>query len=162
MSISAVMAEAGLTHGGFYNHFDSRDALAAAALAQALSRSKVVAAPAESRRSLATIVGRYLSRAHRDNPATGCAVSGLASEVARADAEIRAVMDAHLKRYIENIAQALPPGADASLALPMTCTMIGALTLSRLINDKTASNRVLDEARDFILALVEEPLTPAD
>jgi TetR/AcrR family transcriptional repressor of nem operon len=157
LNIGTVMAEAGLTHGGFYNHFESRDALVTAALAKALSRSKVVAEPTEDRRSLDTIVSRYLSKAHRDNPATACAVSGLASEVVRADDETRAVMDAHLQRYIANIAESLPPGADPALTLPVTCTMIGALTLSRLMNDAAYSDKVLEEARDFILSLAQEP-----
>jgi TetR/AcrR family transcriptional repressor of nem operon len=148
-SIADVMKDADLTHGGFYGHFNSRDELIAAALTHALHESKLVY-DESAQLSFKQIVTQYLSRAHRDTPSAGCAVVALGSEVPRADAETRAVMDAHLKRYIQAIAASID---DAELAIPIVCMLNGALTLSRLVDDKALSDKLLKEARDFILSL---------
>jgi TetR/AcrR family transcriptional regulator, transcriptional repressor for nem operon len=151
-SIADVMNDADLTHGGFYGHFASRDELVAAALDHALRESKVVYA-SDLPLSLKQIVTQYLSRAHRDAPSKGCAVVALASEVPRSDVETRAVMDAHLKQYFQKISAALDGDSGGELAIPIVCMMNGALTLSRLLDDKLMSDKVLKDARDFILAL---------
>jgi TetR/AcrR family transcriptional repressor of nem operon len=153
-SISDVMKDANLTHGGFYGHFASRDELVAAALAEALRESKVVY-DSDLQLSLKQIVTQYLSRAHRDEPDEGCAVVALASEIHRSEGETRAVMDAHLKLYFQKISAALG-SEDHPLAIPIVCMMNGALTLSRLLDDKSMSDKVLKDARDFILALAAD------
>jgi TetR/AcrR family transcriptional repressor of nem operon len=106
--------------------------------------------------SLKQIVTQYLSRAHRDAPSAGCAVVALASEVSRADEEARTVMDAHLKRYFQKISAALDGSQEHKLAIPIVCMMNGALTLSRLLDDKAQSDKVLKETRDYILAMAVE------
>jgi len=152
-SIADVMNDADLTHGGFYGHFESRDELVAAALEQALRRSKVVY-DIDARLSLKQIVTEYLSRAHRDAPPDGCAVVALGSEIARSDGEAREVMNAHLKRYFHKIAEVL--GNNRDLAIPIVCMMNGALTLSRLLDDKAMSDKVLKDTRDLILTLAAD------
>ena len=152
-SIADVMNDADLTHGGFYGHFESRDELVAAALEQALRRSKVVY-DIDSRLSLKQIVTEYLSRAHRDAPPDGCAVVALGSEIARSEGEAREVMNAHLKKYFHKISEVL--GNNRELAIPIVCMMNGALTLSRLIDDKAMSDKVLKDTRDLILALAAD------
>ncbi len=151
-SIAEVMKDAELTHGGFYGHFSSRNDLIAAALDHALRESELVYKET-SRPSLKSIVNEYLSAAHRDAPSAGCAVSALGSEVARADEKTRAVMDAHLNKYQEKISEAIDGTKNSKLATPLACTMIGALTLSRLLKDEKASNKVLKQAREFILSM---------
>jgi TetR/AcrR family transcriptional repressor of nem operon len=159
-SIADVMKDADLTHGGFYGHFNSRDELVAAALDGALRESKLVY-ESDLQLSLKQVVTQYLSRAHRDTPSAGCAVVALASEIPRADDESRTVMDAHLKRYFQKIGEALGGDSNHELAIPIVCMMNGALTLSRLLDDKALSDKVLKETREFILALAEEQTTPA-
>jgi TetR/AcrR family transcriptional regulator, transcriptional repressor for nem operon len=158
-SIADVMKDADLTHGGFYVHFDSRDELIAAALDQALRESKVVYED-DSPLSLKQIVTQYLSRAHRDAPTAGCAVVAVASEISRSDGEARTVMDAHLKRYFQKISASLDGSSDHELAIPIVCMLNGALTLSRLLDDKIISDKVLKETRDFILALTADNAAP--
>lgn len=153
-SIADVMKDAKLTHGGFYGHFSSRAELIAAALDQALRESDAVYDP-KSRPSLKRMVDQYLSRAHRDMPSAGCAVSALASEIVRADQETRAVMDAHLKKYIKTISQTISESNDHELAIPISCLMVGALTLSRLVEEKDLSDKILKDANDYILAIAE-------
>jgi TetR/AcrR family transcriptional repressor of nem operon len=150
-SIADVMKDAELTHGGFYGHFESRDELVAAALSQALLQSKVVY-DSQAQLSLKQIVTQYLSREHRDAPSKGCAVVALGSEVRRSDAETRAVMDAHLTQYFQKISAVLGSD-DHELAIPIVCMLNGALNLSRLIDDKALSDKVLKQAQDLILAL---------
>jgi TetR/AcrR family transcriptional repressor of nem operon len=152
-SIAEVMKDADLTHGGFYGHFESRDQLVAAALDQALRRSQVVY-DNNAQLSLKQIVTEYLSRAHRDAPPDGCAVVALGSEIARHDGEAREVMNTHLKKYFQKLAAVL--GDNHELAIPIVCMMNGALTLSRLVEDKALSDKVLKETRDCILAMAAD------
>jgi TetR/AcrR family transcriptional repressor of nem operon len=152
-SIADVMNDADLTHGGFYGHFESRDELVAAALDQALRRSKVVY-DSDAQLSLKQIVTEYLSRAHRDAPPDGCAVVALGSEIARSDGEAREVMNTHLKKYFQKISEVL--GNNRELAIPIVCMMNGALTLSRLLDDKAMSDKVLKDTRNLILALAAD------
>jgi TetR/AcrR family transcriptional regulator, transcriptional repressor for nem operon len=159
-SIADVMKDADLTHGGFYVHFKSRDELVAAALDQALRESKLVY-ESDLEPSLKQIVTQYLSRAHRDAPSDGCAVVAVASEISRTDGEARSVMDAHLKKYFQKISAALGGDDEHDLTIPIVCMLNGALTLSRLLEDKTLSDKVLKQARDFILSLVAEEATSA-
>jgi TetR/AcrR family transcriptional repressor of nem operon len=154
-SIADVMRDAQLTHGGFYGHFSSRSELVAAALDHALHESELVYDDA-ARPSLKAIVNGYLSVAHRDSVTQSCAVSTLASEVVRADEQTRAVMDTHLSKYQEKISEAIDGTKNCPLAGPLACTMIGALTLSRLISDEKASTKVLKQAREFILSAAEK------
>ena len=156
-SIADVMKDANLTHGGFYGHFESRDELVAAALDQALRRSELVY-DSDAQLTLKQIVTQYLSRAHRDTPPDGCAVVALGSEIARSEGETREVMNTHLKKYFQKISALL--GDNHALAIPIVCMMNGALTLSRLLDDKAVSDKVLKEARDCILAMAADK-TPA-
>lgn len=154
-SIADVMRDAQLTHGGFYGHFSSRSELVAAALDHALHESELVYDDV-ARPSLKAIVNGYLSVAHRDSVTQSCAVSTLASEVVRADEPTRSVMDKHLSKYQEKISEAIDGTKNCPLAGPLACTMIGALTLSRLISDEKASTKVLKQAREFILSAAEK------
>lgn len=154
-SIADVMKDAELTHGGFYGHFSSRAELIAAALDQALRESGDVYDPSVQP-SLERMVGSYLSCSHRDSPSAGCAVSVLASEVARSDPETRAVMDAHLKKYIHTISQAMNGSEHDELAIPIACLMVGSLTLSRLIGEQGLSDKILKDASDYILSIASD------
>src|SRR5436190_4685108 len=92
VSVGALMKSVGLTHGGFYGHFESRSALLAEALERALLEGEAKAQASGPRQGFPGIVRSYLSRAHRDGRDNGCAVAALVSDVARADDESRAVM----------------------------------------------------------------------
>lgn len=160
-SIADVMKDAELTHGGFYGHFSSRDELIAAALAHALGESKAVY-PTKSAPTFKQIITQYLSRAHRDSPSAGCAVVALGSEITRTEGEARAVMSAHLKKYFQKISETLGGGDDHELSIPIVCMINGALTLSRLTDDKALSDKILKETRDYILSIAEESAVSAN
>src|SRR5215469_9320496 len=105
VTVTDVMKEAGLTHGGFYGYFNSKDDLIAQAVGEALSHSEAATG------SLPVFREQYLTPDHRDNFAGGCPVAALASEAIREDRGARAAMTSSLKRRIEHLSQTAP-GAD--------------------------------------------------
>lgn len=163
ISIGALMKEAGLTHGAFYVHFESRDALIAAALERALLDGEAAAAAGNrsgGKRTVKSVVNGYLSRTHRDDPAAGCAVSALSGDVARGGKLTRAIMMGKLERYFEAMAEtasADDPDSAEEFAMAAWSTMIGAITLSRVFAGDERADRILLAARKAIMALDETP-----
>ena len=151
--LSDLMAAAGLTHGGFYRHFDSKDQIVAEACAAAAKSLAVELAASTSkkspRRGLKMIVEKYLSAAHRDEPMDGCPVAALGSEIARGDQRTRAAATQGFLKLAEIIASQLRktrPDVARRRALVAVATMIGALTMSRIATDSELSVEILREA----------------
>jgi TetR/AcrR family transcriptional repressor of nem operon len=147
------MAAANLTHGGFYRHFDSKDQIVAEACTAAvdsLVEQLLAAASGKSpQRGLKTIVEKYLSAAHRDEPANGCPLAALGSEMARADERTRAAATQAFLKLVEVIAAQFGktrPDVARRRALVAAATMIGALTMSRIVTDTELSASILREA----------------
>src|SRR5580693_10526589 len=112
IGVADLMKDAGLTHGGFYAHFDSRDALVIEALAHAMDRSterwRKLSEQTAPEKRLATIVEGYLTPAHRDDPGHGCAIPTLGAEIARESPKTRKAFAAKLEQMIEMFAEQLP------------------------------------------------------
>ncbi len=153
LSVGALMAGVGLTHGGFYGHFDSREALVAEALERALAEGAAKSKAARPRFS--AIVRGYLSRTHRDARDSGCAMAALAGDVARAGEGPRERMGAHIEAFIDKIAASL--GGDEDRAILAVSAMIGGLTLSRAVADPARSDAILKAVRDQLEALASAP-----
>jgi TetR/AcrR family transcriptional repressor of nem operon len=156
LSVGPLMRSVGLTHGGFYGHFESRADLLAQALARALADGAATSsfAPdaAGQAPAYASSVRRYLSRAHRDAPASGCTLAALAADVARADAPSRAVMSAQINHLAGGLAPQM--GADDPAdALFAISAMLGTLLVSRVLVDRDQSDALLQAARRHLLAL---------
>jgi TetR/AcrR family transcriptional repressor of nem operon len=157
--LAEVMAAAGLTHGGFYRHFASKDALVAEASTAALAAvNERMAEAASSRRSkrkgLKEVAERYLSAGHRDNPAIGCPLAALGSELARAEGETRSAATEGFQKLVEIVAQGydgLRPREARTRAIAAVATMIGALTMARVVTDEVLSEDILRSAREKIL-----------
>ena len=147
-----LMADVGLTHGGFFAHFSSKETLVKEALAAASVKSrthlrrKIEAALAEGRDPLEAIVRSYLTTLHRDRPDRGCSVAALGSEIARHPRKTREAFTEGLSQTLQIIASALPEHvADRQTrAYAVFSTMIGALQLSRAISDSAMSQSVID------------------
>ncbi len=146
--LNDLMKAAGLTHGGFYKHFESKDQLVAEACAeavQALIEKMKSAASAGS----GAVPESYLSTAHRDNPSQGCPLSAIGSELYRSDQKTReAATDGFLK-LVEIMAVQfgkVPSDIARRHALVAVSTMIGALTMSRIVTDPVLSAEILREA----------------
>lgn len=148
VSVGALMKSVGLTHGGFYGHFESREALLVEALERALQESVAKAGGGGASPAFSGIVRGYLSRQHRDARDSGCAVAALVSDVARADAPAREVMSEHVETFIGTVAKSL--GDDDERAILAVSAMVGALTLSRVVADPARSNAILKVVRESL------------
>ena len=146
VTVADVMKSAGLTHGGFYGYFKSKDDLVAQALAEVLGRA---ATPPPD---LAVYAERYLSRDHRSNVAGGCPVAALASETTRQPRSARAEMTAGLKAQIERLSRIAPgdPARKRRAAIGSWAAMVGAMILARMSDDADLSDEVLNETRAWL------------
>jgi len=151
--LSDLMAAASLTHGGFYRHFDSKDQIVAEACTAAVdSLVEQLAAAASGKspqRGLKTIVEKYLSAAHRDEPANGCPLAALGSELARGDDTTRAAATQAFLMLVGVIAAQFGktrPDVARRRASVAAATIIGALTMSRIVTDSELSASILQEA----------------
>ena len=151
VGVADLMHLAGLTHGGFYRHFESRDELVAEAVERALhDGGQAMAAVAESPHDpLAAVIDAYLSITHRDNLGTSCAVTTLAGDVARSNPRARAAYTSQVGVYIDMLVRLLPPGTgDRSRATAITVlsTLVGAVSMARAVNDEALSREILASA----------------
>jgi TetR/AcrR family transcriptional repressor of nem operon len=148
--IAELMKEAGLTVGGFYKHFDSRDELVAEALSDAFGtwqRQKKAAESTGQPLSLMKLIDDYLSDVHRKNPGTGCAFSSLAPEIARSDKRTRALTSEQVRKDLELIAGLLPgknKRAARSRAILTFSALVGAMSLARAVSDVKLSHEILE------------------
>ena len=143
--VADIMKEAGLTHGGFYAHFSSRDAMLAEAADRAgedtIAIAKKVLAEAPEDQALQALMHVYLSNEHMANIETGCSLVALGSEMPRQASEVRKASTCRVKEMVELIKSRLPVGqSDANeKALAMFSTMVGTLLLARAVNDPELS-----------------------
>lgn len=158
IGVADLMKDAGLTHGGFYAHFDSREALVIEAFAYAMDRSterwRQLAGQAGPEEGLATIVDAYLSPQHRDNPGHGCAVPALGAEIARESPKTRRAFAAKLEQMIEMVAEQFPDlGAKAARkkAMATLATMMGTVVMSRVAGNGELSDEILCAGREAVL-----------
>jgi TetR/AcrR family transcriptional regulator, transcriptional repressor for nem operon len=151
--VAEIMQAAGLTHGGFYKHFDSRDDLVAEAVEEAVAQSREAAAKVTEGAvdPLAAFVDWYLSTTHRDQPGQGCAVVALGADAARADQRVRATYTGQVERYIAEMEELLGGGEDARRrAIAAVSEMVGALLMARAVGDEGLSEEILAAARESV------------
>ncbi|MGW7582547.1 helix-turn-helix domain-containing protein [Kitasatospora sp. NPDC054768] len=161
VSVPEAMAAAGLTHGGFYRHFASKDDLLAQALAAAFTERREAMErladrpgdqpadrPGDDRTPRAEFLDRYLSEPHRDHPGHGCTAAALAADAARTEpgSPLRTAYTAGLHELVDALA-ALPEGAGRQETLADLSTMVGALLLARASDDTALSEEFLTAAR---------------
>ena len=138
-SVAQVMKEAGLTHGGFYAHFDSREKMVASAIAYAgtqsaqnLKQSMAVLA-GKGRTPFRALVESYLSPAHMAAVETGCVVAALGSEIPRQTDEVRKAAGERVTALIRQVELVLPADSGSGVAASIASTMVGALQLARAL-----------------------------
>lgn len=150
--IAGLMAEAGLTHGGFYAHFKSKDDLVAAAITSGFGHSRAALAREAEKAGLDGIIRLYLSRRHRDTPGKGCIAALLSQEIARQPKKVRAAFTAEVAELLQLIAELLPvPEGRRRLsreerqdrAVMILGSMMGSLQLARAVTDPAQSDRIL-------------------
>ena len=172
VSVADLMRAAGLTHGGFYNHFASKADLEAQACARAFAGSTGVlteagsAPPGPGRRlGLAGYVSRYLSRTWRDAPAAHCPMVAFSADSARREGETNRMFAAGLTAYLAGLTRLADDGAAGDIAarrraVTLAATLTGALGLARSVakSDPALSDEILATVRDEVLGqLMDEP-----
>lgn len=150
VGVAELMRNAGLTHGGFYGHFGSKDQLMAEACEAAIASTgrhwrEVVAD--DKAGALQALAGRYLSRRHRDEPGKGCVLAALANDAARQAPPVRGAYTRSVRRFID-LLESLIPGrgkaAQRRKAVAACASMVGALVLARAVDDDALSDEILD------------------
>jgi len=158
VGVAEIMKEAGLTHGGFYAHFPSKEALVAAAIGEAFDQGRRrfgrLTAELTGLEAFGAFVDSYVSMDHRAFPERGCPVATIASDLPRQGAAVRAVFDAGVTSLIGRVANWLPGDAEEreGLASSLVAEMAGAVALSRAVSDDAMAARFLEQSRRRIRA----------
>ncbi len=156
VGVADIMKEAGLTHGGFYAHFASRDVLMVEAMERAGRDNQAALAEGIERRvakgssRFAALVASYLNDAHLDSAEEGCVVAALASEMARQDEAVRDGARRRVAALVSLVRSVLPAGAANARAEVIAATMVGALQLARTLGGK-AGRDLLAQTRKSLL-----------
>lgn len=160
VGVADLMKEAGLTHGGFYAHFDSREALVVEAFGYAIDRSmerwrKLLGElPPEKR--LAAIVDGYLSAQHRDDPGHGCAMPALGAEIAREGTKTRKAFAAKMEQLVDLFADHIPDAPRKIArrrASAMLATLMGSVVMARVTGSGELSDEILSSGREVALSV---------
>jgi TetR/AcrR family transcriptional repressor of nem operon len=159
VSLAEIMAEAGLTHGGFYAHFPNKEALIAAAVEEAFGQShrrftRMTEGMAADE-ALTTFVDSYVSTEHRNHPQRGCPISTLANDLPRQGPMARSAFDTGVANLIGRLEAWLPQpdlAARRSLAISLVAEMAGAVALARAVSDEDLAEELLQASRARIKA----------
>jgi AcrR family transcriptional regulator len=163
VGVAEVMKEAGLTHGGFYAHFESRDALLAEALEHAGGQSiarvreRMRLRTEEGESPLRALVCEYLSEAHMEALELGCPVAAIASDMPRAPDGLREVARSRVRGLAALVEAALPPGAPAGSVWVIVSSLVGALQMARVLGPEGGGSEVLKACGDALLAQYDRP-----
>ena len=159
VSVAEIMKEAGLTHGGFYAHFPSRDALVSAALAHAgaASLESIGGQMAHLAKDAGispfrALVQTYLSAAHVQDPENGCPVPAVCQEAARQEPEVSDAARTVIRSLHKRVSQVLPQGVPRAAAWTIASTLIGAVQLSRALGETAEGRAVLASAKAELLS----------
>jgi TetR/AcrR family transcriptional regulator, transcriptional repressor for nem operon len=157
VGVADLMKEAGLTHGGFYAHFSSRNAMLVKAIERAAHDSGIRNLKARQRLEeqglspFAALVTVYLSEAHLDDTAQGCPIAALGSEVARQDEIVRQTSVSLIDKLQKVVASTLPKHANTAEASAVVATLIGTLQLARAQGNNSQGRATLAISKQFLL-----------
>jgi TetR/AcrR family transcriptional repressor of nem operon len=160
VGIAGIMADAGLTNGAFYTHFESKEDLVRTVLAGALDkREEGLRAAVQSGAGLESAIRDYLSARHRDNPGRGCPTAALVAEIARHPRTTRDAFTGKVSEFIDVMATQLRAGSASARrrnAVAVYGMMLGTLQLARAVNDRRLSDEILENGISAALALVND------
>ena len=164
VGVAEVMKDAGLTHGGFYAHFASREAMLAEAVLRAgresgnVIRQDVADRLARGASPVRALVEAYLSESHLNMVDCGCPVAALSSEMARQPEEVRTASCERVRQFIKAVQQMLHPRVSPEDAMVIVSTMVGTLQLARALGDNKKSHAMLAASRQALLAQYDQPM----
>jgi TetR/AcrR family transcriptional regulator, transcriptional repressor for nem operon len=157
LGVADCMRSAGLTHGAFYGHFASRDALILEAMQYAMTggEDRLTAledrASAGSQTPLQSIADSYLSERHAQDPGAGCALCALAGDATHAIPGVKEVYTDYLRRFAARLAKAAA-GGDSAIGLGIAATIVGAITLARAVDDPKLAQSILSAAHAMVMS----------
>ncbi|WP_034850392.1 TetR/AcrR family transcriptional regulator [Inquilinus limosus] len=165
VGVASLMADAGLTHGGFYAHFPSKEALVAAACTEGFGESQTRLRQIVERHPpgerLTALAEAYLSPTHRDHPGEGCTAAAIGPEIARHPADTRAAFTHGLRGLLALAEEAIEAdGGDPTAAPQAVAAMIGALILARAVTDEALSDRLLTDGVQAVRRLAPRGAKP--
>jgi TetR/AcrR family transcriptional regulator, transcriptional repressor for nem operon len=161
IGVADLMKEAGLTHGGFYGHFSSKEELIAEASARALAQSLARWGELTDRASgdpLSALAGAYLTSRHRDNPGAGCVLAALGPDVSRQGPGVRRSVTAYMRSACDLLAKLVPGKSKAARrqkAISTWATLVGAMVIARAVYDRALSQEILDAALASVKGLTQ-------
>jgi TetR/AcrR family transcriptional regulator, transcriptional repressor for nem operon len=166
-SVGQIMKEAGLTVGGFYAHFDSKEELFAAALASAFQQSiddRAAGLDPKAPDWAAAFAGRYLSEEHRADIANGCPMPALTNEVSRDEGQARETSDSCVEDFVVLLTDRLDHGGahGTDTALAVTALCVGGMSLARATSNDQLARQLLSACRDAATALLDSPPAQPD
>jgi TetR/AcrR family transcriptional repressor of nem operon len=150
IGVADLMKEAGLTHGGFYGHFSSKEDLIAQASARELTRSLAHWSEVGERASgdrLSEIAAAYLTKTHRDNPGAGCVLAALGPDVSRQGPAVRRSVTDYVRSVVDLLVTLVPGRSKVARrrkAISAYATLVGAMVLARAVDDRALSQEILD------------------
>ena len=150
IGVADLMKEAGLTHGGFYGHFSSKEDLIAEASARALMGSLTLLSKVAERAPgdrLSAVANAYLTRGHRDNPGAGCLLAALGPDVSRQGPAVRRSVTSYVRSAVDLLMKLVPGTSKAARrqkAISTYATLVGAIVMARAVDDRALSQEILD------------------
>ncbi|MGH6648345.1 TetR/AcrR family transcriptional regulator [Aquabacterium sp.] len=162
VGVADIMKEAGLTHGGFYAHFASRDALLVEAIERAgqdgsaVIAQRMVERQAKGASEFRALVESYLSDVHLASTEHGCPVAALCSEMPRQAPEVREASAKRVQGMVKLVKKALPASTSADMAPVIASTMVGALQLARALGDNAQGKALLKANRQSLLSQYDQ------
>lgn len=161
VGVADIMKEAGLTHGGFYAHFPSREALLVEAIdhaaAEGIAHLDKAARADKAKDGLSKFLDAYLSDEHTDSPETGCAVAALACETGRQAPEVRHAATRRIKEMIDMVEREMPGWGKAGRhedALAVYASLVGAVAIARAVDDPELSKALRNATRALVKKIV--------
>ena len=148
VKVADVMQAAGLSHGGFYTYFESKDGLVAQACAASLElqAGRLRAVKGDKKSELQAYISRYLSTKNRDEPGQACLFPALAADVVRQAEPVRWVFSEGVEDYLDALAALSDSGEGRAKAITLLSTLVGAMVLARAVKDKSLSDEILTAA----------------
>jgi len=161
IGVADRMKEAGLTHGGFYGHFSSKEDLIAEASARALAQSLARWGKMADRAKgdpLSALAGAYLTNRHRDNPGAGCLLAALGPDVSRQGQAVRRSVSGYVRSAVDLVAKLVPGKSKAARrqkAISTWSTLVGAMVIARAVDDPALSQEILDAGLATVTGLTQ-------
>ena len=161
IGVADLMKEAGLTHGGFFGHFSSKEDLIAEASARALAQSLARWGKMADRAKgdpLSALAGAYLTSRHRDDPGAGCLLAALGPDVSRQGQAVRRSVSGYVRSAVDLVAKLVPGKSKAARrqkAISTWSTLVGAMVIARAVDDPALSQEILDAGRASVTGLTQ-------